>query len=240
MCGGGSKTIFLSAEEDLFFDLYLVSLSLSTPLVRFTHMCFHHACWKRLLYLGAWALYCCTLLLYVNTYRVSRNMFWQSLVRAFEVALVLVRLLPGKFRCCGCLFFLSLLFYFSASESSVTASVACWSVDGGVYWIHLCQHWLLGLFGRLVQWLDLDLLLRCIMAPGVGKEMLAHTCFQWCFQQAWIYDILQLLLQVIWFPRALCRLCKNGPQNLSNFFIGFIRFQVLIASWNFLILLIIV
>ena len=97
------------------------------------------------------------------------------MVRACEVAPVLVQLLPEKCRCCSFLFLLTLLFDLYASESEVDASVACWSVAGGGYWIHLWRHWLLGLVGRLAQWLDMDLVLGCRLAPGVGKEMVVHT-----------------------------------------------------------------
>ena len=93
ICGGESTTIFLSAEEDLFYDIYLASLSLSTPLVRCTHMCFHHACWRRMMYPGTWVLYCCMLLLHVHTSCVSIDFCWQSLVWACEVAL-------SWFSCC--------------------------------------------------------------------------------------------------------------------------------------------
>ena len=50
ICGGGSTIIFLSAEEYLFYYLYSASLSLSPPLVRCSHMCFHHACWIKLIF----------------------------------------------------------------------------------------------------------------------------------------------------------------------------------------------
>ena len=127
----GLQQFFLSAKEYLFFDLYSASLIFSTPLFRCTHICFHHACWIRFLYPGAWALSCFTLLLCVHTYRVYINIFWRSMVRACEVAPVLVQLLPGECGCCGCLFVLPLLVGSSASESVVSASVACWSVAGG-------------------------------------------------------------------------------------------------------------
>ena len=81
------QQFYLSAEEDLFYYLYLASLSLSTPLVGWTHMWFHCAYWRRFVYPGAWALYCCMLLLHVHTSRVSRNIYWKSLVRACEVPL---------------------------------------------------------------------------------------------------------------------------------------------------------
>ena len=178
ICGGGSTTVFLSSEEDLFYGLYSESFSLSTPLVRCIHMCFQCTCWRRLMYPGSWALYCCTLLLHVHTYHVSRNICWKSLVRACEVAPVLFQLLPGECRCCGCLLVLPLLFGLSVSESAVAASVACWSVSGGGYWIHLWQHWLLGLVGWLVRWLELDFVLGHILTPGVGKEMVVQTCGQ--------------------------------------------------------------
>ena len=165
----GLQQFFLSAEEDLFYDLYSASFILSTPLVRCTHMCFHRACWRKFLYPGDWGIYYCTLLLHVNTSCVSSNIYWQSLVRACEVAHILVQLLTGECGCCGCLFVLLLLFGLSTSESEVAASFACWSVSGGGYWIHLWQHWILGLVGWLAQWLGLDLVLGCILAPGVGK-----------------------------------------------------------------------
>ena len=164
----GLQQFCLSAEEDLFYDIYSASLILSTPLVRCTHMCFHRACWRRLTDPGDWALYYCTLILHVHTSRVSSNICWQSLVRACEVALVLVQVLPVECGCCGFLFVLPLIFGSSESESSVAASVACWSEAGGGYWIHLWRHWLLGLVGRLAQWLELDLVLGCILDPGGG------------------------------------------------------------------------
>ena len=93
---------------------------------------------------------------------------------------VLVQLLPGKYGYCGYLFVLPLLFGLFDSESAVDASVACWSVAGGGYWIHMWRHWLLVLVGRLAQWLDLDLVLGFILYPGVGKEMVVQICVQQC------------------------------------------------------------
>ena len=52
-------------------------------------------------------------------------------MRACKVAPLLVQLLPTYCGCCGCLFFLPLLFGPSSYESSVAVSVACWSVAGG-------------------------------------------------------------------------------------------------------------
>ena len=74
------------------------------------------------------------------------------------------------------LFFLTLLFGLSASESEVAVYISCWSVDAGGYWIHLWRHLLLGLVGRLKQWLELDLVLGCIQDPELGKEMVFQTC----------------------------------------------------------------
>ena len=159
--------------------MYSVSLILSTPIVRCTHMRFHRAFWRRFLYPGDLALYCLTLLLYVHTSCVSINICCKSLIRACEVASVLVKFLSAKCGCCSCLFLVPLLSDSSASVSAVSASVSCWSVARGVYWInHMWRHWLLGLVGQLAQLLDLDLVLRCRLAPGAGKEMVFHTCVQ--------------------------------------------------------------
>ena len=66
-------------------------------------------------------------------------------------------------------FFLPLPSDCSESLSEVASSVACWSVSGGGYRIHLWRNWLLGLVGRLTQWLELDFVLGCRLAPEVGK-----------------------------------------------------------------------
>ena len=124
----GVQQFFLSDKEDLFYDLYSESLIFLTLLVRCTHMWFHRARWKMFLYPGACTFYCCAMLLYVNTSCVSSNICWQSMVRACEVAPVLVQLMPGEYGCCGCLFVPPFLFGLSASESAVAASVECWSV----------------------------------------------------------------------------------------------------------------
>ena len=130
------------------------------------------------MYTGGLALYCCTLILHVHTSRVSSNIIWKILVRACEVSSVLVQLLPGKYGYCGCLFVPPLLFGLSASESEVAASVACWSVSVGGYCTDMWRNWRLGLVVRLERWLDLDLVLGCILNPGVGKEMVVQTFVQ--------------------------------------------------------------
>ena len=99
----GLQQFCFSYEEYLFYDMYSVSLILSTPIVRCTHMRFHRAFWRRFLYPGDLALYCLTLLLYVHTSCVSINICCKSLIRACEVAPVLIQLLPGECGCCGCL-----------------------------------------------------------------------------------------------------------------------------------------
>ena len=74
-------------------------------------------------------------------------------------------------------FSLPLLFGFSSPESAVAASVAFWLVAGGVgYWIHLWWHCLLVLVRRLLQWLELYLVLGCILSPGVSNEMVIQKC----------------------------------------------------------------
>ena len=189
--------------------MYSVSLILSTPIVRCTHMRFHRAFWRRFLYPGDLALYCLTLLLYVHTSCVSINICCKSLIRACEVASVLVKFLSAKCGCCSCLFLVPLLSDSSASISAVSASVSCWSVARGVYWInHMWRHWLLGLVGQLAQLLDLDLVLRCRLAPGAGKEMVFHTCVQIFRWPGWLDGDLHFPLWVWRFPRACGGLWK--------------------------------
>ena len=53
------------------------------------------------------------------------------MVRACEVAPVLVQLMSVEWGCCGFFFFLPLPFDCSESLSEVAASVACWSLSGG-------------------------------------------------------------------------------------------------------------
>ena len=166
-------------------------------------MYLQRACWRRFLYPSAWALYFWTLLRHVHPSSAPRNIFWKSLVRACEIAPVLVQFLTGKCRCCCCLFVLPLLFGFSAY-------IACWSVAGGWYWIHLLRHWLLVLVGRFSWWLDLDLMLVCILDPGVGKDMVVQTCVRRCCWPSWLGVILKLPLWVLRFPQYCGGLCKNG------------------------------
>ena len=173
-------------------------------------MYLQRACWRRFLYPSAWALYFWTLLRHVHPSSAPRNIFWKSLVRACEIAPVLVQFLTGKCRCCCCLFVLPLLFGFSAY-------IACWSVAGGWYWTHMWQHWRLWLVGRLARWFDMDLLLRFIMAPGVVKEMIVQTCVQQCSWPGCLDGILQLPLWVRRFPWARGGLCENGSWNWSSF-----------------------
>ena len=191
--------------------MYSEPLSFSTPLVRCTHMWFNRACWRRLHNTGDWALYYCMLLIYVHNFHVSRNVCWKSLVRYCEVAPVLVQLLPGESGCCGWLFVLPILFILSAYIWAVDASVACWSLSGGRYWIHnLWLNWLLGLVGRLSRWLELYLVPGSRLVPGVGKEMAVQTCVRQCCWKVCIDDSLHLPLWVRRFPRARGGLCKNS------------------------------
>ena len=81
-------------------------------------------------------------------------------------------------------------------NNPLAASVAFWLVAGGGYCMHLWWHWLLGLVGRLVWWLDMYLLLGCILSPGVNNEMVVHKCVQRCCLPGWIDVILQLPLWV--------------------------------------------